>query len=261
VNCQQFEIFLDQYLDGDLDGTLKLEFEAHLVKCKACGHLYAMMDAAGQIIADDDPNVPVLSAGFTDRVMAGIGQQKQKTIRIRRWLAGSTAAAAVAMIVLGLAAIYSFGTGESSFSQAGSKNDPLATRLEQRLLAMNDSGANRREIGTLISSDEGLAPQIKASVLHRDLPRADQQDISLWLASKLDCVGSNLKEINDLRTRALDQMKQGFIKSLSSPMMPVESYLKSGSILPMPSMMESAEEQVAPSPVEQVELEAGVELL
>jgi hypothetical protein len=98
--------------------------------------------------------------------------------------------------------------------------------------------------------------------MNRELSQSDQQDINLWLASKLDCVGSNLKEITDLRTSALDQMKQGLFKSLSSPMMPVESYLKSGSILPMPAMLGPAEEQqAAPSPVEQVELEAGVELL
>jgi hypothetical protein len=262
VNCQQFEIFLDQYLDGDLDGTLKLEFETHLVQCETCGHLYAMMEAAGQIIADDDPQVPVLRADFTDRVIAGVAKQKRKTLRIHRWVARSTVAAAIAMIVLGLVVVNSFGPGKSpAGSTVAKENGAAPLKIEQRLLAMNDFSADRRNAESMMDSKKSLVRHIKSSAIERQLHQQDQEEISSWLASKLERAGSNLKEITELRTTAWDQMRQGLFQSFSTPMMPMESYLKGDPTLPTPSGLEQIRERVVPTPRERIELEAGVELL
>lgn len=262
MNCQQFEIFLDQYLDGDLDGTLKLEFETHLVQCEACGHLYAMMEAAGQIIADDDPKVPVLRADFTDRVMAGVAKQKRKTLRIHRWVARSTVAAAIAMIVLGLLVVNSFGPGKSpAGSQLAKQTDVAPLKIEPRLLAMNDFSSDRRRPESMMDAKNSLARHIKSSAIEQQLHSQDQEEISSWLASKLERAGSNLKEITELRTAAWDQMRQGLFHSLSSPMIPLESYIKIGPNLTEPAGLDQIRERVVPMPKEQIELEAGVELL
>lgn len=259
MNCQQFEIFLDQYLDGELDGTLKLEFETHLVKCKTCGHLYAMMEAAGQIISDPDPREPVLGADFTHRVMAGIAKQKRKTLRMHRWVARSTVAAAIAMIVLGLVVINAVGPGKWPRTSPNATNNISAPlKVEQRLLAMNEPATDRQRIN---SANHGLVHDIKSSVIERQLHRQDQEELSLWLASKLELAGSNFKEITELRTVAWDQMRQGLFQSFSSPMTPMESYLKTDPTLPQPAGLDQIQERVLPTLREQIELEAGVELL
>jgi len=102
VNCRQFEQFLDLYLDEELEGTLKLEFEAHMVDCESCGHMFATMEAVGQIIASPTPDEPVLSVDFTDRVMAGLKRQQRKTLRIRTLVGISSVAAAIALVATGV---------------------------------------------------------------------------------------------------------------------------------------------------------------
>lgn len=101
MNCREFEHYLDSYLDGDLQGTLKLEFEAHLVNCESCGHEYAMMEAVGQIIAAPTPAEPRLSEDFSDRVMAGLSAQRKKDLRFRWVMTRLSRAAAIVLLATG----------------------------------------------------------------------------------------------------------------------------------------------------------------
>jgi len=101
VNCSQFEHFLDQYLDGELGGSLKLEFEAHLMECKPCGHLFAMMEAAGAIIAQPSPEEPQLSEGFADQVLVRMQTPQVRPVNFRRILYRVSAAASVALAITG----------------------------------------------------------------------------------------------------------------------------------------------------------------
>jgi anti-sigma factor RsiW len=102
VNCRQFEHFMDQYLDGDLGGSLKLEFEAHLVECEGCGHLYAMMDSAGAILASPSPDEPRISTGFADRVLAEVQVRRAKPVKFRKFLHRVSAAAGVVLMITGM---------------------------------------------------------------------------------------------------------------------------------------------------------------
>ena len=97
MNCYEFEQYLDQYLDGDFKGSLKLEFEAHVVDCEPCGHLFGMMEAMGEIITARSPREPVLSVDFSDRVMSGLAASKRK-VKIYRWINRWSAAAAILVI-------------------------------------------------------------------------------------------------------------------------------------------------------------------
>jgi anti-sigma factor RsiW len=93
---------MDQYLDGDLGGSLKLEFEAHLVECEGCGHLYAMMEAAGAILAAPAPDEPKMSIDFADRVLAGVKTRQTKPVKFRKFLHRISAAAGVVLMITGM---------------------------------------------------------------------------------------------------------------------------------------------------------------
>ena len=100
MNCSEAEQFFDAYLDGELAGSLRLEFDAHRLRCTVCQQKLAMMEACEHILARDTRG-PVLSDGFTDRVMSEIDQRRTLTLRSRRRrivVAGAVAFQAAAVI-------------------------------------------------------------------------------------------------------------------------------------------------------------------
>ncbi len=150
MNCRQFEHFLDQYLDGDLGGSLKLEFEAHLVDCKPCGHLYAMMDAVGAIIATPAPDEPKLSKGFADRVLAQHREREARPVKFRKTLYRITAAAGVVLVVTGTL-FYSLNRSALPADRVG-RGSLMAYRTDER----NRQEINQWLAGTLEQAGSSL---------------------------------------------------------------------------------------------------------
>ncbi len=78
--CSECEQLFDAYLDGQLAGSLRLEFDAHRLRCRHCQQTLAMLEAVGHVISSDS-QIPELSGDFTDRVMADIELPTQRVIR------------------------------------------------------------------------------------------------------------------------------------------------------------------------------------
>jgi anti-sigma factor RsiW len=83
MNCSEAEHFFDAYLDGELAGSLRLEFDAHRLRCGVCQQKLAMMEACEHILARDGRG-PLLSDDFTDRVMDEVEQRRVITLRSRK---------------------------------------------------------------------------------------------------------------------------------------------------------------------------------
>lgn len=101
MNCVEAERLFDAYLDGELSGALRLELDAHRLRCSICQQKLAMMDACEHIIGTD-PRGPRLSADFTDRVMAAVSDKAQvmaETRRRQRWMIGAAVALQAAAVV------------------------------------------------------------------------------------------------------------------------------------------------------------------
>jgi hypothetical protein len=101
MNCAESEQFFDAYLDGELCGSLRLEFDAHRLRCPACQQKLAMMESCEHILSRDDL-VPTLSDDFTDRVMNEIEQRRfvaQRSRRRRITIAATVALQAAAVVV------------------------------------------------------------------------------------------------------------------------------------------------------------------
>jgi hypothetical protein len=103
MKCSEAEQFFDAYLDGELAGSLRLEFDAHRLRCTVCQQKLAMMESCEHILARDTRG-PVLSDDFTDRVMDEIEQRRVLAAHSRRRLVIGAAVAlqAAAVIVFAL---------------------------------------------------------------------------------------------------------------------------------------------------------------
>lgn len=100
MNCSEAERLFDPYLDGELSGSLRLEFDAHRLRCGICQRKLAMMEACEHIVAGDH-RAPQLSANFTDRVMADLIHRKVQahTTRRRRLTIGAAVAMQAAAVI------------------------------------------------------------------------------------------------------------------------------------------------------------------
>jgi hypothetical protein len=99
MNCADCEQLFDAYLDGHLAGSLRLEFDAHRLRCRHCQQTLAMLEALGNVIASD-PQIPELQTDFTDRVM--------QRVRPHRGLRPSLRVVVAAGAVLQAAAVLGF---------------------------------------------------------------------------------------------------------------------------------------------------------
>jgi len=82
MNCAESEQLIDAYLDGELSGSLRLEFDAHRLRCRRCQLTVAMMESVGHVVAGDR-STPLLAEDFTDRVMTAIDRRRPLAVRLR----------------------------------------------------------------------------------------------------------------------------------------------------------------------------------
>jgi hypothetical protein len=107
MNCSDCEQLFDAYLDGKLTGALRLEFDAHRLRCRRCQQTLAMLESVGHVLATDE-EAPELRPNFSDNVMRRIHVRQSirpRTIRfpLRRVALVSAAlvqAAAVLVVAL-----------------------------------------------------------------------------------------------------------------------------------------------------------------
>lgn len=79
MNCSECEQLFDAYLDGQLAGSLRLEFDAHRLRCPRCQQTLAMLETIGHVIAST-PQTPELAPNFTQRVMQDVLRPRARII-------------------------------------------------------------------------------------------------------------------------------------------------------------------------------------
>lgn len=156
MNCSECEQLFDAYLDGQLTGSLRLEFDAHRLRCRHCQQMLAMLETVGNVIASDEPT-PDLSLDFTARVLADVARPPRR-LRISRRIvvvgALGLQAAAVLLLVLLVNTRASAPRSAPDFSTvwnvAGQPVDPgeealkawIVRRIEDRAWEMHAAGAS-----------------------------------------------------------------------------------------------------------------------
>jgi hypothetical protein len=176
MNCSECEQLFDAYLDGHLAGSLRLEFDAHRLRCPHCQQTLAMLETIGHVIAADTHQQPDLSPGFTDRVLAGIARPRTRILHFPYVRAAVVVGAlAQAAAVLAIALLWTSRPAvdpvpgsptDASPADAGVTNDPayravlglIAEKVEDHLWEMYSTG-------TQITADvKNLARYLNVSV-------------------------------------------------------------------------------------------------
>lgn len=174
MNCAEAEQFFDAYLDGELAGSLRLEFDAHRLRCQACQQKLAMIEACEHVLARDGL-APTPPPDFTARVMAQVATRElsRRRARRRRIVRGLAAATPVAAALV-LALIWSgqwrqpadtgvdraFAEKVQDLREAGDAPDLyelIIARIEERARA---AGLNLRNIEEAPSALAGYAREL-----------------------------------------------------------------------------------------------------
>jgi hypothetical protein len=107
MTCAECEQLFDAYLDGQLAGTLRLEFDAHRLRCPRCQQVLAMLESVSHVLSSDNAP-PRASEGFTERVMAQVQPAPPRRLRLfrpflrPRVLVGAAAFQAAAVVLIAL---------------------------------------------------------------------------------------------------------------------------------------------------------------
>lgn len=103
MNCNEAERLFDAHLDGQLSGSLRLEFEAHRLRCRRCTQTLSLLESCTRVIASDS-RIPALSDSFTDRVMSRVRQTRMtRRLRLnRKTIAASVVLQAAAVLLFAL---------------------------------------------------------------------------------------------------------------------------------------------------------------
>lgn len=66
LNCNEIVELVTEYLEGTMDGELRVAFEAHLAACGHCVHYVEQMEATIRLAGTIDPEAlsPELTAGL-----------------------------------------------------------------------------------------------------------------------------------------------------------------------------------------------------
>ncbi len=106
MHCSECEQLFDAYLDGQLAGSLRLEFDAHRLRCVRCQQTLTMLEAVGHVISSDPEALPAPN-DFTERVMRTVARPESRVYRSPLWRAAIVAGVVVqAAAVLSLAVLW-----------------------------------------------------------------------------------------------------------------------------------------------------------
>lgn len=111
MNCSEAEQLFDAFLDRELTGSLRLEFDAHRLRCRDCQQKLAMLEACEHILSRDG-RTPNLSDDFTERLMGEIGAKglrPRRAIPMQVWLSAAALLPAAALLLFAV----SWPTGSS----------------------------------------------------------------------------------------------------------------------------------------------------
>jgi anti-sigma factor RsiW len=120
MNCDESHVLLHGYLDGELDPSGSLAFEAHLASCKDCGpalQRYKDLGAAVRNTAEYFTAPPELRDAILSQLRPSPRRQVWRPIRPPVWQVLVGAVAALLVATVGLTTIMSHRSAESFIAQ------------------------------------------------------------------------------------------------------------------------------------------------
>lgn len=102
-SCEEYEVWISAFLDGELSGADRAELMEHMTACRSCQRYFDDLVAMHDALDQEEAPVP---EGFAAQVMARVGETAQekpgKTVPPPRWRQWTALAACCALALLGL---------------------------------------------------------------------------------------------------------------------------------------------------------------
>jgi len=150
MNCVEAEQLFDAYLDNELSGSLRLEFDAHRLRCPQCQRKLALLEACEQVLAAE--RTPALSDDFTDRVMARIlERQNAPATRVSRRLYIGAASGIGIAAALTMAVIYWPSVGPTTLPGGANSGTHVANATVEKSSAEIDQAIREKDYAALLS--------------------------------------------------------------------------------------------------------------
>lgn len=101
--CEEYEVWISAFLDGELDGKDRAELMEHMAACRSCQRYFDDLVAIHDALDQEEAPVP---EGFAEQVMARVRETEQeaprRSISFPHWRQWTALAACCALAVLGL---------------------------------------------------------------------------------------------------------------------------------------------------------------
>lgn len=98
MNCKQANPLIHEYLDATLEGPELTELQQHLLDCPECRNVLRGLEQADACLLIA-PQPPIISDGFTDRIMVAL-PRRSKSTAFKRWIKRHPAISVAAVFVL-----------------------------------------------------------------------------------------------------------------------------------------------------------------
>ena len=162
--CEEYEVWISAFLDGELSGEDRAELMEHMAACRSCQRYFDDLVAIHDALDQEEVPVP---EGFAEQVMARVGETAQETPRrsipFPRWRQWTALAACCALAVLGLWSFRS-ARGDRTVQDAALASMPYAAQ-EAGIPA-----AQSEEYGAACESEEAPAEAPKLRTADGETP-------------------------------------------------------------------------------------------
>ncbi len=131
-NCEKYELWIDEYIDGSLSADRRRELESHLESCESCKNEYKLALALRAAVKNAEEELP---EGLHGRIMSAVSaepkkKQKPKRNAMRFWRGLSVAAACLFLCIgvfIGSALLPGGGRSEAPMPPSDKENDAFIT--------------------------------------------------------------------------------------------------------------------------------------
>ena len=126
--CEEYEVWISAFLDGELDGKDRAELMEHMAACRSCQRYFDDLVAIHDALDQEEAPVP---KGFAEQVMERVRETEQeaprRSISFPHWRQWTALAACCALAVLGLWSFRS-ARGDRTVQDAALASMPYAAR-------------------------------------------------------------------------------------------------------------------------------------
>jgi hypothetical protein len=158
--CTEYELALEDYLDGALEGASARKLTEHLKSCVGCSQALADASAASQWVRASAERAPEPGPAFARIVMARIHAENEKRVPVSFWepfvsLAWKFATTAAVALVVMLA--YASHSSTATIANTSMASITTSSDVQDMLTPTSSAPASRTELIQMVTESDNNA--------------------------------------------------------------------------------------------------------